>query len=103
MLAEEVVTNEFAVVGLVGLVFTVDSLFHDLAQDAFLVARKQGIPVTAPDEFDHVPAAAAEISLEFLDDLAIAAHGPIQALQVAVDNEHQVVEFFARGQRNGSQ
>ena len=100
MLAEEVVAHEFAVVGFVGLVFTVDRLFHHLAQDAFLVAGKQRIPVTAPDQLDHVPAAAAEITLEFLDDLAVAAHRPVQALQVAVDDEHQVVELFARCQRD---
>jgi len=33
--------------------------------------------------------------LELLDDLAVAAHGTIEALQVAVDDEDQVVEFLA--------
>ena len=103
MLAEEVVAHEFAVVGLVGLVFAVDRLLHHLAQYAFLVAGKQRIPVAAPDQFDHVPAAAAEITLEFLDDLAVAANRPVKPLQVAVDDEHQVVELFARCQCDRAQ
>ena len=37
---------------------------------------------------------------EFLDDLAVAAHRTVEALQVAVDDEDQVVELFARRQRD---
>jgi hypothetical protein len=38
--------------------------------------------------------------LELLDDLAVAAHRAVEALQVAVDDEDQVVEAFAAAQRN---
>ena len=34
---------------------------------------------------------------EFLDDLAVAAHRTVEPLQVAVDDEDQVVEVLARG------
>jgi hypothetical protein len=37
--------------------------------------------------------------LQILDDLAIASHRPIQSLEVAVDDERQVVELLARGER----
>ena len=36
--------------------------------------------------------------LELLDDLAVAAHRAVEALQVAVDDEDQVVELLAAGE-----
>ena len=96
--AEEVLAHEGAVVGLHRLVVAVDDVHHHLAQDAVLVAREQRIPVAAPEQLDDVPARAAELALELLDDLAVAAHRAVEALQVAVDDEDQVVELLARGQ-----
>ncbi len=64
---------------------------------------EQGVPLRAPDRLDHVPAGAAEGRLELLDDLAVAAHRPVEPLQVAVDHEDQVVELLARGQRDGAE
>ena len=101
--AEEGLTRVRAALGLEILVFAIDALFHALAQDALAVHRQQRIPVRAPDHFQHVPAGAAEGSFQFLDDLAVAAHRTIEALQVAVDDEDQVVEFFPRGQRDRAQ
>src|SRR4029079_13392093 len=49
-----------------------------------------------PDSLDAVPAGAAELALELLDDLAVAAYRPVEPLQVAVDDEDQVVELLAR-------
>ena len=98
ILAEEVLAHEGAVVGLVVLVLAVDGLLHHALQDAVLVAREQRVPVRAPDQLDHVPAGAAEVALELLDDLAVAAHRTVEALQVAVDDEDQVVELLARRQ-----
>ena len=40
----------------------------------------------APQDLDHVPARAEEQRFELLDDLAVAAHRPVEALQVAVDD-----------------
>ena len=56
------------------------------------------IPVAAPQDLDDVPAGSAECRFQFLHDLAVAAHRTVQALQVAVDDENQVVEIFARRQ-----
>ena len=61
------------------------------------------IPIAAPDHFDDVPSGAAEDRFQFLDDLAVAAHRAVEALQVAVDDENQVVESLARGQRDGAE
>ena len=52
---------------------------------------------------DDVPAGAAERRLELLDDLAVAAHRAVEPLQVAVDDEDQVVELLARRQRDGAE
>ena len=38
--------------------------------------------------------------LQFLHDLAVAAHRPVEPLQVAVDDEDQVVELLAAGERD---
>ena len=43
--------------------------------------------------------APRNVGLELLDDLAVAADRAVEALQVAVDDEDQVVELLARGQR----
>src|SRR4030095_5182084 len=88
--------NEGAVLRLERLVFAVDAFHHPAHEDALLVAREQRVPAGAPDDLDHVPSGAAELRFELLDDLAVAAHRTVEALQVAVDHEDQVVEVLAR-------
>ncbi len=61
---------------------------------------EQRIPAAPPDHLDDVPTGAAEDGFELLDDLAVAAHRTVEALQVAVDDEDQVVELLAGGERN---
>ena len=61
------------------------------------------VPVGAPQDLDHVPAGAAEGAFQFLHDLAVAADRPVQPLQVAIDDEDQVVEPLAGGQGDGAQ
>ena len=80
------------------LILAVDDFAHPLREQAFVVGREQRIPIAAPQHLDDVPAGAAEDRLELLDDLAVAAHRPVETLQVAVDDEDQVVELFARRQ-----
>ena len=84
--ADSTETSELAVGGRVQLV-------DERAVD---VLGEQAVPVAAPDHLDDVPAGAAEVGLEFLDDLAVAAHRAVETLQVAVDDERQVVQLFAR-------
>ena len=55
---------------------------------------QQGVPFAAPHHLDDVPAGATEERLQLLDDLAVAAHRSVEALQVAVDDERQVVQCF---------
>ena len=79
------------------LILAVHALFHALEQQAAGVACEQLIPIAAPKHLDHVPAGAAEDAFELLNDAAVAAHRAVQPLQIAVDDEDQVVELFARG------
>src|SRR6185437_10700265 len=52
------------------------------------------------DDFDDVPTRAAEDAFELLDDLAVSAHGTVETLQVAVDDPLEIVETFARRDRD---
>ena len=99
ILSEEILARVRAALRLEILVLAVDRFLHALAQQTGCVAREQRIPAAAPDHLDHVPAGAEESGLEFLDDLAVAAHRPVEALQVAVDHEDEVVELFAHRHR----
>ncbi len=102
--AEEMLAHIGAVLRLVGLVFAVDALHHPLAQQPGMVPGQQPVPPAAPDHLDDVPARGAIERLEFLDHLRVAAHRAIEPLQIAVDDEDQIVELLAprhrdRGQR----
>ena len=62
-----------------------------------LVSRANSSSQSLPQRhLDDVPAGAAENAFQFLNDAAVAAHRPVQPLQVAVDDEDQIVELFAR-------
>jgi hypothetical protein len=101
--AEEMLADVGAVLRLEILVLAVDAFLHQARQHAGGVALDQRVPARAPQHLDDVPAGPPEIGLEFLDDLAVAAHRAVEALQVAVDDEDEVVEFFTRGQRDGAE
>ncbi|MNO79606.1 hypothetical protein D3C76_707800 [compost metagenome] len=101
--AEEVLTHVGTVLRLVVLVFAVDDFVHALLQQAGVVLGEQRVPEAAPDDLVDVPLGAAEHAFQFLDDLAVAAYRAVQALQVAVDHEDQVVQLLAAGQGNGAE
>ena len=95
---EEVVADVVAGLGAVALELAVDGGVELVQQHAVLVGGEQLVPLRAEDHLDHVPAGAAEHRLELLDDLAVAAHRAVEALQVAVDDEDEVVEVLAAGE-----
>ena len=88
---------------LVGLIFPVHRFLHALQEQAVLVAGEQRIPIGAPDHLDDVPAGSPEHGLQFLDDLAVAAHRTVQALEVAVHDEDQVVQVLPGREGDGAQ
>jgi hypothetical protein len=98
VLAKEVVAVVAPVFGGKGLHLAVHRVGKGAQQSARGVARQQAVPVAAPDQFDDVPAGAGKQFFQLVDDAAIAAHRAVQALQIAVDHPHQVVEFFSGGQ-----
>jgi hypothetical protein len=97
--AEEVLANVRAGLDRVALPLAVDGLVHCLDERAVEVLCEQRIPVARPDHLDHVPAGAGVDRLQLLDDLAVAAHRSVEPLQVAVDDERQVVERLAARER----
>ena len=97
ILAEEMLARVRTALLLEVLVLAVDALFHELAQRAVGVARQQWIPTATPQHLDDIPAGAEESGFEFLNNLAVTAYRAIEALQVAVHHEHEVVEFLAHG------
>src|SRR5436305_1890263 len=101
--AEKVLPEVRAALDEIFLILAVGDLAHAPNQEAFAVVGDERIPVGAPDHFDNVPSDAAEDRFQFLDDLAVAAHGTVEALEIAVDDEDQVVEFFACRERDSSE
>ena len=99
--AEEVVADVLAALHRVALELAVDGGVHLVEQDAVLVLGQQLVPLRTPDDLDDVPPGAAEQRLQLLDDLAVAAHRAIEALEVAVDDEDQVVELLAGPEGDG--
>ena len=85
------------------LVLTVHQLAHALDQQTFGVAIQNRVPFRAPQNFNHVPSCAAERRFQFLNDLPVAAHRPIQPLQIAIDHKNQIVELFAGRERDCAQ
>ena len=100
--AEEVLADVGARLDGQLLVLAVDRRVHAVEQDAVDVLGQQRVPARAPDDLDHVPAGAAEHRLELLDDLPVAADRTVEALQVAVDDEDQVVEVLPAGHAQGA-
>ena len=96
---EEVLANIGATSDGVFLEFTVNRCIHLADEFAVIILRQKIVPLASPDDLDHVPASAAEEALQLLDDLSVAAHRTIKALQVAVHHPGEIVQAFARRKR----
>ena len=81
------------------LILAIDRGGESAKQRMLLVAREQSVPFRAPQDLDDVPARAAEQALQLRNDLPVAAHRPVEALEIAVDDEGQIVEPLARRER----
>ena len=101
--SKEILAEVGAALDEVFLVLAIADLAHPADQQAVAIVLNEAVPVAAPDDLDDIPAGAAENGFQFLNDFAVAAHRAIETLQVAVDDEDQVVEPFARGQRDGAE
>ena len=89
---------EVGPVGCVGLQLTVNGPRQPAEDGVFTISRKQFIPIAAPEEpitFQPEPAKMRSSSWT-MDPFP---HRTVQALQVAVHDEDQIVESFPAGQR----
>ena len=99
ILAEKAFAVVRTVIGRKSLELPINRFAEGALQHAGNIARKQHIPVRSPQRLDHIPAGTDELRFKLIDDAAIAAHRAVETLQIAVDDENEVIEFFARGQR----
>src|SRR4030095_10783428 len=76
------------------LPFSIDDFAHPFDKNTFTIRRQKEVPGTSPDHLDDIPAGAAKYGLQFLNNVAVAAHRTVQSLQVAIDDEDQIVEFL---------
>ena len=93
-------THVGAVARLERLIVAVHTLHHPRDQQSIAVRVQQRVPALSPHHLDDVPSGAAEVRLKLLDDLPVPADGSVQALQVAVDHEDQVVEVLTTRERD---
>ncbi len=91
---EEVLANVRAVFGFEGLIVAVNGFVHQLDQFTAGVFTQQFVPTGTPHHLDHVPASTCEDAFQFVNDFAVTGYRAIQTLQVTVDNEDQVIQFF---------
>ena len=103
VLAEEVLADVIAGGSRVLLVLAVRDLLHPFGEQTLFVRGEQRVPVRAPDHLDDVPPGAGEDRFELLDDLGVAADRAVEPLQVAVDDEDQVVEVLPHGHGDGAE
>ena len=76
----------------------VGGVVHEVSKCTVVVLAEKFIPLTTPHDLDDVPTGTAEERLEFLNDLAVTANGAVESLQVAVNDERQVVETIVCSQ-----
>jgi hypothetical protein len=100
---EKILANIVAAGHGVHLILAVGHLLHPFDQQPLIVLGQQRVPVIAPDHLDGIPTGPAKGRLQLLDDFAVAAHRPVQALKVAVDHKNQVVQLLPGRQGNGPQ
>ena len=92
---EEVLADVGATLDCIALKLSIDGRVHLVEQHAVFILGEQCVPLRTPYDLDHVPTSTAEYRFQLLDDLAVATDRAVEALQVAVHDEHQVVELLA--------
>ena len=91
---EEVFANIRTIFRFEGLVIAVNGFVHQLDQFTAGIFTQQFVPTATPHHFDHVPASTFEDAFQFVDDLAVTGDRAVKTLQVTVDNEDQIIQFF---------
>src|ERR1700733_3932542 len=94
--AEKILAEVGSALDKIFLILAVADFSQTPDQQPIAVGADQTVPIRAPNDLDNIPNRATEAGLEFLNDLAVTAHRAIKALQIAVDDENQVIEILAR-------
>jgi hypothetical protein len=81
----------------------VDRRLELLQEHTVGVGGQEVVPLRPPDHLDHVPTRPSEHAFELLHDLAVAPHRPVEALEIAVDDEGEIVELLGGGQGQGGE
>src|SRR5437868_1078219 len=89
--AKQVVTEIGAALDEIFLILPIGDFAQPPHQNPVAIVADQTVPVASPNHLDDIPASPTEDRLQLLDDFAIAAHRSVQALQVAVHYENQIV------------
>jgi hypothetical protein len=100
--SKEVLPDVGAALCFIGLIVTIGSAVHQVAQSPIRIGLQQGVPLATPDNFDDVPSGTPEEALELLDDFSVASDWPIESLQVAVNDKGQVVQVIVGGELQGT-
>ena len=79
VLAEKLFANVAARRYDVFLILAVNHLAHPPDEQAAFIFLQQLVPIVAPDDFDHIPAGAAENGFQFLNNLAVAATRAVES------------------------
>src|SRR6202043_4291499 len=93
--AEQVLPEVGSALNKIFLILPIADFAQAPNQQPVAVVLNQAVPVGAPDDFDDIPSSPAENGFQLLNDLSIAAHRAVEALQVAVHHEDQIVEPLA--------
>ena len=101
--AEKVLAEVRSALDEILLILPVADFAKSTHKQAIAIVLNQAVPVGTPDALDHIPTCAAENRFQFLNDFAVAAHRPVEPLQVAVHHEDQIVELLAGGQGDRAQ
>ena len=80
VLAKEVIAVKPPILGGEGLHLPVHRVGKCANQRLLCVPCKQAIPVTAPNEFDHIPSRTTKEFFKLVNDAPVAANRSIQAL-----------------------
>ena len=86
--AKEILPEIGAALDEIFLILAVGDLAHSPDQQAIAIRLDKFVPIAAPNDLNNIPPGAAEDCFQFLDDLAVPAHWPVKALQIAVDDEN---------------
>lgn len=89
--------NVSVVFGFEGLVVVVNGFVYQLNQFIVGVFMQQFILMVVLDNFDNVLVSIIEDVFQFVNDFVVIGDWVVQMLQVVVDDEDQVVQFFMGG------